>query len=236
MFSKAERERLSQISQELFGSDTHWQRIWKKQRVPDGTTEIESPRYLRLKNGQIITAETAVRRGLLPAQIEAAPEENFKDNLKPQPLTEKRKQLSYRQANFPEFEKAMLTALETKHFSEMAPVQMILTAAVKFLKGELLNMPFLVVGENSQKDFDDLLELIPEGKRAEAKERKVPNGNPHLFCIDGVQFLSDVVFAAAQPEKAAEMLEEYANAKPEEMGAPESVGSTPSGDASAAQA
>jgi hypothetical protein len=236
-FTKVQRLELSDLSTKLFGLPNHWQRIHRQQRVPQDTYAKEQQRYVRLKNGQIVTAQTAIARGLLSATMPVKGQDGKPTGETTEtPVTQQNTKMIFREATFEELRKAMLTALETKTFSEMVPVQMLLTAAVKFLKGELLNMPYLVVGENGQKDFADLLELVPEDKRAEALKVKVPQGNPNLFCLDGVQFLSDVVFASAQPEKAAEMLETYANGTAEEIQPVQPVGDAPNSDASAAQA
>lgn len=237
MFTKAQRIELGSLSKLLFGEENHWQRIWKKQRVPDGTYTVEQPRYMRLKNGQIVTAGTAIEKGLLNPQTPVKGEDGKPTGeTTPTPQTQQNVKVLFRQATFDEMKRALNTALETKLFSEMPPVQMILNAAVKYLKGDLLNMPYLVVGENGQKDFADLLALAPEDKREGLARAKVPQGNPNLFCLDGVQFLSDVVFAHTQPEKAAEMLETYANGPKEEVDADQPVGDTPDSGAGAAQA
>lgn len=214
MFTKAQRLELGALSLKVFGSDSYWQKIWKKQRVPDGTYTTEQTRYMRLKNGQLITAETAMQRGLLSMTTVGAAGDG---GPKPTPKTQSAVKMVYRQATFDEMKHALESGLETREFSAMPEVQIILTAAMKYLKGTLLNIPFLVVGENGEADFAELLALLPEEKRAALAERKVPNGNPNLFCIDGVQFLSDVVFAHMQPEKAAELLEAYANPSLDEI-------------------
>lgn len=228
MFTKAQRIELGQLSLKLFGSETYWQRIHKKQRVPGDIHSQETKRYMRLKNGQIVSIETAVARGLVPAQVEVKGVDGAESTWQPQALTQPSSRISYRAATFDELKNAFLSALETKTFSEMPPVQAILSTAVKFLKKDLINMPFLVVGENSQRDFEDLLRLVPEDRREEILKYKVPNSNPRSFCVDGVQFLSDIVFASSQPDKAAEMLEQYSNGPTEEaMAAGQPVGESP---------
>lgn len=210
MFTKAQRNELEALSVKLFGSATHWQKIWKKEKMAADVKNVTLTKYLRTKTGQLITVGTAIEKGIIPPMVEAKDKDGGVTT-KPQDRVYERTSIIYRRATFEEMKKAMLTAIEVKEFSNMPTVQQILTAAVKYRDNELLNMPYLVVGENSEKDFTDLVALLPEDKKESVMSRKVPNGNPNLLCFDGVQFVSDLVFAVNQPEEAAKLLNEYQN-------------------------
>lgn len=208
MFTKAQRIELEALSAELFGKATHWQKIWKKEKMASDVKSMKHTKYLRTKTGQLLTVETAIAKGLISPVVEVKDKEG-NVTTKPQEHEYERTSIVYRQATFEEMKKAMLTALEVKEFNNMPTVQQILAAAIKFRDGNLLNMPYLVVGENGEKDFTDLVALLPEDKKAAVMDRKVPNSNPNLLCFDGVQFVSDLVFSVNQPEEAAKLLEEY---------------------------
>lgn len=200
MYSKSERLALELLSEELFDSSAVYRRFAKQKILADVVT-TKVPRMVTVnKGGTKMHFNNAVARGLVSA--------TDKDGNAISPTIEKHRPV-YRQPTFEEVRDAMYSAAEMKKFNEIPPVHILLLSAVKFVKGELMNMPYLVVSESQKRDYEAMVELIPEDLRDKMAKMVVPQGNNQVFCVDGFQFASDVVFATNRLEEAEALLVKY---------------------------
>ena len=188
MFNRLQRNELEILSQAVFDDPNHYRRIQKRFRVNEGVgTTTKSVNYLRLKSGQIVTATTAMAMGLVPSSTPTSRDVYYETK---------------REATFEELKYALESALESKDMSGLSEVDLITKTVLKMHGADLINQPFLVVEENDEAAFMELLSQVATDHQREALlSRKVPNGNKQMFCLPGVKFLSEFVFFQGTPTK-----------------------------------
>jgi hypothetical protein len=202
-FNRTQLNTLSDLSRSLFGAPDSWRRFLKMRQF-DSVASRKVPVYITRPNGQVARLDTAISNGW------ASPLDKDGNVL---PLFEEKGHVVTRTPTFEEIRDGLLMAVETKEFSSLPPAHVNLLAATKFTKGELLNIPWLVVTETQERDYTDLVALLTPELAEKVKDRKVPQGNTSVFCLDGFQFMSDVVFVLNHPEQAAEALTAYQQAQ-----------------------
>jgi len=202
-FTKAQRIELEGLSFALFGAEKHYTRFSKTKVLEDFITVREEKMITVNRGGTKMTLRKAIAKGLVTGKDKNGDDVPlFVENQKP----------AYREPTFEEVRRSMVSALEMKRYSELSPVHVMLDAAANFVKGTLENLPYLVVSDNEKNDFKSLVDLIPEDKRKVLNERVVPKQNKNVFCLNGFQFASDVLFCVTRPEESAELLVKYENA------------------------
>lgn len=184
MFTRAERNLLEDLSQQLFDSPYHWRKIHQKHKVAESAQEVEDVAYFKLKNGQIVTADKA--KMMMP--LDAAVQQSS--------CKQKHMRYVYRDATFEELKYALESALEAKTMTAMPEAERTLFAARRFVQNELLNLPQLLVKPEDVDTIQELLPLLRTDTHREAIARwQVTELNPKSFSFSAVKFLADVIFA-----------------------------------------
>lgn len=191
--TKSERSELESLSLQLVGNSSAWRRLEKIKMFNGVTEHVEEKMVVVNQGGTKMKMSAAIARGLHSGMDESG---------QPVDIFTKKQVPQYRKPDFKDIREGMMSALEMKTINSLPESSKLFYAAYKFAKDELLNVPFLVVKENNKGDFESMLALIPAERHEQIANRVVPNGNAQEFCLDGVQFLNEVVFSLTHKDSA----------------------------------
>lgn len=184
MFTRAQINQLQELSQQVFQNEQHWKKLHVDPRLQVFDHYVEVPDihdYVPVaKKGNKIKYK-CVRKAL--AEGEKAP-------IIQKPV--------FRPMTFEELSTALLAALEMQQFAgaykkddDSSLYELVVR---KYRDGTIINKAFLTVSEDEKADFDSLFELLPEDQKTVLKSYVVPNQNPQIFSVNGVKFVTELVY------------------------------------------
>lgn len=190
MFTREQRSRLESLSLDLFGTASKWQKVLKDPnlQVLESVDEVKvEHQFIEVKKGKFqcvkVTEEQLKKAG--------------------QPLTQMKP--SYRQMNYDELENALIAALEMKNFAQLnaqGETALYEELVKRYKKGTILNRPWLIVADTDRPEFDELFKDLPEDQKEVLKAYVVPNGNPKVFSVNGIKFVTELMYQNNYVDKA----------------------------------
>lgn len=186
MFTRAQLNQLSELSQQAFADGNQWKKLHKDPRLQVFDHYVEIPDlydYVPTKKpGKFMR----VRR---------------KPDGKPTTAIQKP---VFRQMNFEELSAALLAVLEMKQFAStynkenQSPFYELIVR--KYRDGTIINRAFLTVPETDKVEFNALFELLPEDQKTVLKPYVVPNQNPQILSVNGIHFVSELIYQNTHQE------------------------------------
>lgn len=204
MFTKQQRQVLNDLSLELYGVSSRWQKVFKDPsfRIPtEQRTEEGATQYVRLSNrksggGTVMKRETALRLGKIK-----------EDELPPKG----RIIVDGREPSFDEFVTTLKESIEVAKISVLSGDKLTQVLAQRYTTDRLPGRVDLITQADPQytADVDALLKVLDEEKVKYLKSMQCTAQQRHGGVpVDALQFVSDVVFATNHPAEAAELVAE----------------------------
>lgn len=190
MFTRAQINQLSELSQQVFADECRWKKLHKDPKLQVFDHYISVPdlyEYVPTRKKGKFTCVKKALDGKEPEMIQ-------------KPV--------FRQMNFEEMSSALLAALEVKQFASVydkdnsAPLYELMVK--KYRDGTIINRAFLTVPEVDKVEFDVLFEKLPEDQKKVLKPYVVPNQNPQILSVNGIQFVSELIYQNTHQESEAQ--------------------------------
>jgi|GEM_PF-5559679 len=187
MFNRSERNILQELSLQVLGSASAYQKLIKdpKFQIIIGFRDVVEDFYYdyvpskQLKNGK--QKFTAIRR-------------TYPKN---EPIPAKKIPIT-REMTFDEIRTALIAASEMKGFQSLYDTDEIVfyeTLVSKYLDGTILNKPFLHITEADRPEFDKDFENLPQSQQDVLKPYITQNSpRSGIFMVDGCKFLNELIY------------------------------------------
>ena len=187
MFTRAQRNRLQELSLQVLGSETAYAKLIKDPQfqVITGVKEVEESCYY--DHIPVVNQRTGKK------SFKSVKRFFNKDN----PPQKKQIPL-FREMTFDELESALIAASEMKGFQALLDTDASVfyeTIVAKYLDGTIINRPFLFVAEADKPEFDSTFSILTEEQKNVLGSYVVPNmPKSGTFVVDGVKFVDELVY------------------------------------------
>lgn len=191
MFTRAQRNRLQDLSLQVLGAETAYVKLLKDPQfqVLENVKEVFEPFYYDSVNE--INSRTGKRSDRVVRKLYPT------DKPIPKKLIP-----VYREMTFDELESALIAASEMKGFQAINEIDtkngssvLYETLVTRYRDGTIINKPYLFVPEADRPEFDVSFEMLPQEQKDVLKPYVVPNSPKNgSFVVDGVKFVDELVF------------------------------------------
>lgn len=193
MFTKQQRQTLNSLCLALYGVESKWQKLLADPnfRMPINEPTSTPYKYVRTKSGALVTVETAHKKGLIPDDY-VAPSVPSQTTVAP---------------GYDNLKLYLDYMLDERALSTLEHGGLSAALAHKFASDQITHMVKLVQseGEQSKKDVEDLLNLLPVDKQPFFRKIVEDSPTSHGIEVEAVTFLGDVVFSLNHPAESAEL-------------------------------
>lgn len=212
-FSKQERKILNDLSMQLFGSSSKWQKLLNvpEFRVVIGVEENpNAQKYVSLANskkngssGTVIRLEKAIEKGLFKSE---KGEKNLEEI-----MSKNVKNVKSRTPTFEELRDALIDNIDIQKLSMCDKHELATIVAYRIIKNTLNLTIVLDITEEEKVDFDQILSSLPEELQEKIKKYipdKDQEKNPNALPINGLEMIKEIVYALKDMDMATN---EYLN-------------------------
>lgn len=204
-FTKPQREELNNLSNQLFGTTSKWQKLLNKPEFRVVTETVDSDkkkRYVALHNskknraGTVLSLDKAVARGL----FSGVNGEELLKNIKETPV----KVVESREPTFDELRQTLVDQIDLQKLGRLADHELGTVVAYRLVNNNLNFSINLSVKESDQENFNQILNTLSEDLKEKINKinLKAEDKNPNAIDFDGLTFIKDVAFVVGHPDEA----------------------------------
>jgi hypothetical protein len=207
-FSKKEREELKNLSMQLFGSSSKWQKLLKASEFRAVLETKENPlakKYVSLGNskkeestGTVLTLEKAINKGYFKSEKG----QKILEEINARPV----KQVSSRQPTFEELRDSLIDNIDIQKLAMCDQHEMATIVAYRLIK-DILKMTILLdITEEERPSFNQILATLPEDLQERIKKlvpEKDQEKNPSAYPVNGLEMIKEMVYALKDMDAAA---------------------------------
>lgn len=202
MFTNEQRQKLNTLSKAVNGTESWWKKSYDSgkldvvvgQEDAEDTVDYVKKPSVNGKNGQYFRYETAVAKGLISG-TEVSVNQVVKKDVRRKPT-------------FDEMVSSFETALDVLKLSKLPDYELNQVLAHRFVNNTNVLAEGMSLVDYDKEECKKLIELIPEGKRAEIQKLCQNESGVQL---DAFKFVQNCLLAINHPDKSNEMYQSSLN-------------------------